>query len=314
MMIVTPPVGVAQSCAGPNAQQQANVAVYVSKKFHAASVGDLSLVTNEKANDACFWRYVYEDGRKTRITVYLSPDRTFLAPDLFDLRVDPLLEERKHAEAILNAMLAGDPPLMGPMSAPVSLVEFSDFECPYCQRLKDMLEKEVLPKSGGKVKIIFRNFPLSMHPWAKRAAMMASCADLQDPADFWRVHDFLFDNQKILSPDNLAEKVSEFVSTGTKLNKSQFQQCVDKDLALGIVTKDIALGQDNGVHATPTAFINGVRYEGMQNAAQLLAIIESAAHGDFASLPASESTAAVNAGNQCGKPPANSQSKTTPDR
>jgi thiol-disulfide isomerase/thioredoxin len=189
MMIVTPLVGVAQSCVGPTAQQQANVAAYVAKKFHVASISDLALVTNEQANAACFWKFVYENGRKTRIMVYLSPDRTFLAPDLFDLRVDPLLEEQKHAEAVSSTLLAGDPPLMGPANAPVTLVEFSDFECPYCQKLKDMLEKDVLPKSGGKVKIVFRNFPLSMHPWAKQAAMMASCANLQDTADFWKVHD-----------------------------------------------------------------------------------------------------------------------------
>jgi hypothetical protein len=111
----------------------------------------------------------------------------------------------------------------------------------------------------------------------------------------------------ILNVDNLTAKVFEFISTGTKLNKSQFQQCVDKDLALGIVTKDIALGQDNGVHATPTAFINGVRYVGMQNAAQLLTIIDSVAHGNVVSMSLPEATVTANAVNQCGKSATNGQ-------
>jgi protein-disulfide isomerase len=182
----------------------------------------------------------------------------------------------------MTGLLAGDPPLMGSPNAPVSLVEFSDFECPYCQRLKDILEHDVLPKASGKVSIAFKNFPLPMHPWAKPAAMMAACAGLQDTSNFWKVHDFLFENQKSLTADNLTQKVSDFVSSKTTLDKAMFQKCLDKDLTLGMVTKDITLGQQSGVRATPTVFVNGVKYEGVESADQLLAIINSAANGSSA--------------------------------
>jgi protein-disulfide isomerase len=290
-------------CLEPTPQQESNVAAYVAKKNHLTSPSDLTPVKNERANDECFWKFEYETATKKAFVVFLSPDRTFLAPDLYDIRVDPLLEDRKHEESTMAGLLAGDPPLMGSRNAPVSLVEFSDFECPYCQRLKSILEQDVLPKASGKVSIAFKNFPLPMHPWAKPAAMMAACAALQDTPDFWKIHDFLFDNQKSLTADNLTQKVSDFVSTGTSLDKAQFQKCLDKDLTLGIVTKDMALGQQDGVRATPTVFVNGVKYEGVESADQLLAIINSAANGSSAQVtPTPMQLTARDAPNECVKP------------
>jgi len=302
VMIMWPSLGATQPCIEPTAQQRGNVKAFIAKQYHVTDVNDLTLVRTERANDACFWKFEYENAQRKQITVYLSPDRVFLTSELYDLRIDPLLEERKQDESVLTALLAGDPPTTGSSKAPVTLVEFSDFECPYCLRLKTMLEQEVLPKEAGKVKVVFRNFPLAMHPWAKPAAMMAVCAGLQDEAAFWKLHDFLFENQKDFTVENLEQKVTSFVSTGTKLDKLQFQKCVDKDLALGIVTKDTALGQQYGVRATPTAFVNGVRYEGVQSAAQLLSIIDSIATGESTAL-ASKTLSNAGDGGQCIKIP-----------
>jgi protein-disulfide isomerase len=304
LTICPPSFGIAQHCVEPSAQQQQNVTAYIAKQNHIANLSDLALVKNEQANDACFWKFEYENGQKRTITTYLSPDRTFLTSELYDLRIDPLAEEKKNNESTAKALLAGDPPAIGVAQAPVILVEFSDFECPYCQRLKTMLEQDVLPKEKGKVKVVFRNFPLTMHPWAKPAAMMATCAELQNESAFWKLHDFLFENQRDFTADNLTPKVTEFVATKTNLNKTQFQKCLDNDMALGIVTKDIALGQQYGVRATPTAFVNGVRYEGMQSAAQLLSIIDAAASGNSASLVLPTETAGDNRPNECVKPSA----------
>jgi protein-disulfide isomerase len=220
----------------------------------------------------------FTTAQKKEVTVYLSPDRSYLATDLLDLRVDPLLEERQHLAETMSAMLAGDPPVLGNQNAQTKVVVFSDFECPYCRKLKDVLEQQILPRETDKVAIAFRNFPLPMHPWAKPAAMLAMCADLQRDSEFWKVHDFIFEHQKELNTDNLDHVVREFVRSHTSLNVFEFEKCVDKDLALGLVSKDVALGEANGVRATPALFVNGVRYDGVPNAEQLLAIIGDSRH------------------------------------
>ena len=194
---------------------------------------------------------------------------------------------------------------MGSVNAPVTVVEFSDFECPYCQKPKDILEKEVLPKEADKVRVAFKNFPLPMHAWAKPAALMAACAALQNEPDFWKVHDFLFDNQRTLTSDGLAQAVEDFISTSTKLNMNQFKVCVNKELTLVIVTKDMAVGQQNGVRATPTVFVNGVRYQGVQSAAQLIEIIDRAASGQSELIVPQVARINAGAANQCLKSPAN---------
>jgi hypothetical protein len=125
------PLGVlAQACTEPTVQQRQNVTAYVGKKYSAGAEGNLVLVRDEKANDACFWKFEFETSQRGQVTVYLSPDRQFLTPQLFDLHLDPLLEERERLETLNKTLISNDPPLIGSKSAPVTVVEFSDFECP----------------------------------------------------------------------------------------------------------------------------------------------------------------------------------------
>jgi protein-disulfide isomerase len=203
-----------------------------------------------------------------------SLQHSFLA-----VAIDPALEEKQKAEAAMKELVANDPPTIGPDSAPVTIVEFTDFQCPYCQKLRTVLEQDVLPKEAEKVRIVFRNFPLETHTWAEAASMLAMCANLQDESSFWKLHDFIFDNQKLLTIDNLKTEVLKFMASNTTLEMKAFNKCADKDFALGMVRKDLMLGERFGVRSTPTAFVNGVKFEGIQGAAQLIALIESASAG-----------------------------------
>jgi protein-disulfide isomerase len=166
---------------------------------------------------------------------------------------------------------------MGPVGAPVTIVEFSDFECPYCKRMADVLEKEVLPAEGAKVKVIFRYFPLPIHPWAKSAAEMAECAELQNPQAFWELHDFFFRNQQTLRFENVRAQTIAFVASNNGINQAQFQACIDRELGLGPVMEDQQLGQKLGVHGAPTMFVNGVRFDGLRSADEIKSLIEQAA-------------------------------------
>ena len=310
-LIVISLAGVANAslaeCREPSAAKKQDVSAYVLKKYQLPSSADLLLKTSAKANDGCFWKFEYQTASaKRNIVLYLSPDGAYLLPTLYDMSVDPLAELRAEQDKTMKALLVGSPAAQGPATAPVTIVEFSDFECPFCRRLTEALEKEVLPKERERVNLVFRNFPLPMHPWAKKAAEMAVCAGLQKPEAFWGVHDFLFQNQQTLRPDTLQEQVMQYVETDKSIDLTQFQTCVNKELALGPVTQDQQLGLAVSIHGTPTMFVNGVRFDGVRSAAELETIINQAARGELVGPAEKMDTpvnvarsAATTAGNQC---------------
>src|SRR5258708_21667300 len=108
---------------------------------------------------------------------------------------DPLAENR--AQIQMN-----DAPSLGNPNAAVTLVEYSDFECPVCRNLHDAL-RGMLPNYAGKVRVVFKDFPIEqLHPWARTAAIAGRCAYQQDPKAFWKMYDFIYDNQEIISASN----------------------------------------------------------------------------------------------------------------
>lgn len=264
-----------QNCKAPAPEKQAELAAYMVKRNHLNSASQLILMESAPANDACYWRLRYRDSStKADTTVYLAPDGKYLVPDLYDLSLDPLAEERAAAEKRMKALLAGGPPSRGPANATVTIVEFADFQCPYCKRMADVLENGFTADERKNIRIVFRNYPLPMHPWAKDAAEVAGCAALQSDDAFWKVHDYFFQNQATLTVANAKANGTGFALASAGVDQAQFQTCLDKKLAVGGVAQDTDLGNANGVHATPTLFINGTKYEGAKDAAALRAILD----------------------------------------
>lgn len=178
-------------------------------------------------------------------------------------------EEAKAAEervAELAAAVEGEP-YRGASDAPVTIVEFSDFQCPFCTRGAATME-QVLEKYEGKVKFVFKHFPLGFHPWARPAAIAAECAANQDAKAFWMLHDKYFEEQKALTPENVMEKSREFL--GDSINIATWTACAeDTDTeeykaAASSVDADMALGQKLGVSGTPGFFVNGQFLNGAQ--------------------------------------------------
>ena len=286
----------ASDCVAPSQQKQAQVTSYLTTRYHIAASSSFHLVNLIQANEECYWKFSYEIPETKRdITWYLSPSGQYLSPTLYDIRLDPLEEERSRNDQLMKSLLSGDPPSRGPVNAPVTIVEFSDFECPYCKRFTDTLEKEVLPSEQSNVRVVFRNFPLSIHPWAKAAAQMEECAALQKPEAFWALNDYFFENQKSLTFDNLNAQVTLFVAGSPYFDKSAFHSCEEKELGIGLMMQDMDLGKKYGIHLTPTYFINGVRFEGAKNAIQLRALIDAAARGEVLTSPDDGVGASANA-------------------
>jgi protein-disulfide isomerase len=158
-------------------------------------------------------------------------------------------------------------PSLGPAAAPVTIVEFSDFECPFCSGLFPTL-KEVEKAYGDRVRIVYRQFPLTaIHPHAQKAAEASLCANEQQ--HFWEFHDSLFGNQRELTLDALKKRAQDL-----KLDTAVFNACLDSGKHADAVTKDITEGARAGVTGTPALFINGRLLSGNQPYASIAEIIE----------------------------------------
>lgn len=196
-------------------------------------------------------------------------------------------EETKKKEAAerkikLAASIEGRP-FRGKADAPVTIVEFSDFQCPYCARGAATME-EVLQKYPNDVKFVFKHFPLPFHPWAKPAAIAANCASEQDPDAFWTLHDKYFEHQQELQPGNVVEKSKEYLK-GSKVDVAKWEKCAgdsnseEHKAQAAKVDADLALGQSLGVSGTPGFFVNGEFLNGAQPLAAFIPLIDKAKGG-----------------------------------
>ena len=151
-------------------------------------------------------------------------------------------------------------PSFGTPGATVVLVEFSDFECPYCKQEAQMLRTNLLSAYPKQVRLYFKTFPIeSLHPWAKAAAIASRCVYRQQPADFWTYHDWIFEHQSEITPENLKDKVMGWAKDQKDIDSLKLGQCIDTKGTEAEVDKDLAEGKALNVDATPTLFINGRR-------------------------------------------------------
>ena len=163
--------------------------------------------------------------------------------------------------------VAAEGPAKGPADAPVTIVEFSDFECPFCSRVVPTLD-QVKANYGDKVRIVFRQYPLPMHPNAQKAAEASLCA--HDQGKFWELHDAMFADQKGLGVPQLKAKAQEL-----GLDGEQFAQCLDSGKYEDEVKADLRAGTQAGVSGTPAMFINGQMVAGAVPYEQISAVIDA---------------------------------------
>ena len=192
---------------------------------------------------------------KENAKFYVSKDGKYLfRGDVSDMTKDPLAEN-------LAQIRLTDAPALGDPKAPVTIVEYSDFECPVCRNLHDAL-RSILPNYGGKVRVIFKDFPIEqLHPWARTAAIAGRCAYQQKPDAFWKLYDLIYDNQEIISAANAWGKMSDYASQ-SGLDAEGFKTCMASPEAGAAVSASHANGEKLEVSSTPTVFVNGRRMVG----------------------------------------------------
>jgi protein-disulfide isomerase len=152
----------------------------------------------------------------------------------------------------------GDNPILGPADAPITIIEFSDYQCPYCRKWDLEAWPQIQAAYPGKIRLVYRDFPLySIHPESEAAAIAAWCAG--DQQKYWEFHDLLFSDQLPLGQDSYVKYAAQ-----VKLNVDQFTECITAQKFKDNVSSNYSYASNLGVNSTPTFFVNGIPMVGAQ--------------------------------------------------
>lgn len=229
-------------------------------QFLKAEVEDKAGEPTEEELQAVYQRFqsqmppgtTMEQVRPQLVQAAKNQKRQEIANELFERLKKEANVQVKLSEPRREVAAVG--PSRGPENAPVTIVEFSDFQCPFCSRAIESVEK-VMETYPGKVRLVFRQFPLDFHPQAQKAAEASLCA--ADQGKFWELHDLMFQNQQALQVDQL----KEYAKT-VGLDAEKFNKCLESGEKAAQVAADMEAGKKAGVRGTPAFFINGVFLNG----------------------------------------------------
>jgi protein-disulfide isomerase len=224
--------------------------------------------------DAVYQRFKSQLGGRTREQVG-DEIASRLRQERADTRREEFIESLRKKAGVKNLLLPfrvevpvpADAPRLGPESAPVTIVQFSDYQCPYCHRGEAAVE-ELLRKNEGKVRLIHRDFPLDFHSRARPASRAAYCAGEQ--GRFWEYHRSLLG-----TPGDLAEPELERRATTLGLDAASFRSCLQSDRHDQRIEQAQRQGVDLGVSGTPTFFINGRMIVGARSVPELQEVVDA---------------------------------------
>ncbi len=199
---------------------------------------------------------------------YVSKDgQKIVQGTVYDVKNNPFKED-------LDKLKTDNQPAIGKAGAPVVLVEFTDFQCPYCKQEAQVLRQNLLTAYPNQVRLYFVDHPLEqMHPWAKTAALAGRCVFKQNNDAFWQYHDWMFEHQGEITVDNVKEKILEAVK-GKEVDTLQLSRCMESNTTEPELEKEMAMGRALNIESTPTLFINGRRRVGSQDWPTLRTIID----------------------------------------
>ena len=197
------------------------------------------------------------DAHQQKVDFLLSQDNKTLAKLT---RLD--LTKDIYADRMSKIDVSGRP-VRGNPNAKVTLVNYDDLQCPFCSRMHSTLMQEILPEYGDRIKIVYKDFPLSMHPWAVHSANNANCLAVENGSAYWEFADYVHANQKAINGSQDVQKSkAELDRIALDLGKkhgadmTRLQACI-KDQPDNLLKASMAEGEALGLNATPTMFING---------------------------------------------------------
>ena len=269
-------VALTSRCQELSDDKRSEIAAYLVKRWKIGKSELVKLSGREFVGNTCYQRLMMEGGSLSfPVTVYVAPDHRFIFGSLFDTAIPPEEDARETAERTQKLLLADNSPSRGSQDARVTIVEFSDFECPYCGQFHEWMQT-ITEQGDLSVRLVYKHVPLPAHPWARDAAAAATCAGLQSRDCFWQVHDFIFKAQENLTAANLQDRIGEFANTVPALDVQRLQHCVSSGGAAQIISRDETLAKQFHVGHTPTLFINGTRVDTVRSKEELKGLIEEA--------------------------------------
>jgi protein-disulfide isomerase len=228
----------------------------------------------------CYWQlFVTLPHNHGHTVLYLSPDHRFISPVLWDSESDFGKEDALTSDQLLAEIEVDHPPMRGPVGAPVTVVMFSDFQCPYCAVFSRMAE-QYQKDNPGKMRLVFRNSPLPMHKWAKDAARAGICVARQNPDVFWQFNDYLFSKQKEITVDNLQDQIKTFLQTAEGVSTDKYSDCMASPYVETRLNRDVDEASNYRIRSTPTLFINGRRHGGFASAEDFFAAVNASANSE----------------------------------
>lgn len=265
-----------RACPPLSQAEQSRLSEYVKKKFKLPEGTRVEIRGSTAVAGGCHRKVEFRSAGTARpfeMEFYLSPDGRYLSRDLLDTRVDPIEEDRRKERELLAGLNVNGAASIGPRNAPVTITVFSDFQCPYCAKLAGQLTYDVLPSERQNVRVVFRHFPLSNHTWARRAAEATACAQEQGDKFFWALHNYVFEKQRELTPENVVERLVHYSNRLWGFDRRKFEACVAEHRTAAKIERDVAFGKAHGINGTPTIFVNGRRTEVGGDAVQIRSLI-----------------------------------------
>ena len=227
---------------------------HIRETFSYAPDWTLSLEPSAPSELQGFEKYTLKISRGDQFQI----QSVYVAPDRQHYFVGNVQNMTTQTDKVRQSMIQlEEAPSKGKENAPVTIVEYSDFQCPTCKNAHETVYKNLFKEYKGKVRLVYKYYPLTQyHPWAEAAAIAAECAKLQNPEKFWNLQDSIFANQSSLSIENIRGKFMGFAQSA-KLDMKWFSSCYDTKQTLDTVRRNVTEGQAVGVRSTPTFIVNG---------------------------------------------------------
>ena len=248
---------------------------YIRQRFSIAATVKITITDLRETTYPDFYvtSVTVDDGKDKRTQpFFVSKNMRYLVEgSLFNLGGDPRAD-------IVRLISIKDQPTQGPSSAPVTLVEYSDLECPVCARMQEELETDIVPKYGNKLRVVFKEFPLvAIHDWALAAAVAAQCTYQIDPAKYVDFRSAVYKNQESVNGDH-ARDLLLHIAAEAGVDNMKLAACIDAKDSLPRVEANIREADALGVAQTPTIFINGRTLVGAPPSADVYKVIDEALH------------------------------------